>query len=231
MNPLISIAVLVITLLFAAGVFFFLNQQKKQAKSETQAQVTAQEFTNVKDIRMKYLYTRDGYIFMALKMEHFSIDLFSKREKVVLTRQLTAELSGDQQPFKFIAASRPVDISPLINEYTERLVSSTNQKQKEILRKEISVLSNYALSGEVIERQFYLLMWERTEEGAERSISRRMQDLAGCFENCKVPVEILKEKETARLCNLINNPAYAHLEDMSDEPTFPILQEQENRSA
>ncbi|AFM01444.1 hypothetical protein Desde_3152 [Desulfitobacterium dehalogenans ATCC 51507] len=232
MNPIISISVLFITVLLAAGVFFFINKQKKQAKAETQDQVTAQKFTNVKDILVKYLYARDGYIFMALKMEHFSIDLFSKREKALLTRQLTADLSGDQQTFKFIAASRPVDISPLINEYTERLISTTNQKQKEILRKEISVLSNYALSGEVIERQFYLMIWERFEEGSERSIFRRMQDIAGCFENSKVPVEILKEKEIVRLCNLINNPAYAHLEDMSYDTTFPILRDQgENLSS
>lgn len=203
-------------------------KQKKKIKAESQAEETAQKFTNVKDIRVKYLYARDGYIFMALKMEHFSIDLLSKREKRSLTRQLTAELSGDQQAFKFIAASRPVDISPLINEYMERLGSTTNQKQKEILRKEISVLSNYGLSGEVIERQFYFMIWEQFEEGSERSISRRMQDIAGCFENSKVPVEILKEKEIARLCNLINNPAYVHLEDMSYDPTFPILQDQED---
>ena len=227
MRPIVSVSILLVIVLLAAGFwFFFIYKQQKQGEAETQAQATAQEFTNGKDIREKYLYSRDGYTFMALKMEHFSIDLFSKNEKVTLTRQLTAELSGDQQAFKFIAVSRPVDISALINEYSDRLVSTTNPKQKELLRKEISVLSSYALSGEVIERQFYLMLWERFEEGSERSLSRRMQDFAGCFENAKVPVEILKEKEIVRLCNLIDNPAYAHLEDMSYDPTFPMLQDQ-----
>lgn len=225
MNPIISISILLLTVLLAALVFFLLkrNQKNNQRNSDNKDLVTAQEFTNVKDIRDKYLYTRDNYIFMYLKLDPLSIDLLSKNEKVSLTRQLTAELSGDQQTLKLLAVSRPVDISPLINEYSELLATTTNQKQKELLRKEISAISNYALSGEVIERQFYLPIWQRLEEGSERDISRRMQDIKAAFESSKVPAEVLKGKDIVRLCNLVNNPAYAHIEDMSLEPTFPMF--------
>ncbi|SHN87901.1 hypothetical protein [Desulfitobacterium chlororespirans] len=224
MNPILSIWILLLTVLIAGAVFFVLNKkEKQQRKAETQDQVTAQEFTNVKDVRDKYLYTRDHFIFQYLKIDPVSIDLLSQREKESLTRRLTAELSGDQETIKLIAVSRPVDISPLINEYTDLLGSTTNQKQKELLRKEISSLSNYALSGEVIERQFYLPIWQKYEPDCEQDISRRVNSLKTAFETCKVPCSILREKDIVRLCNLVNNPAHVHIEDSNVEPVVPIL--------
>lgn len=225
MNPIISIAILLITVLVAVAVFFFMKKAKKNNKNNPGAkqQGTAQEFTNVKDIRDKYLYTRDNLIFQYLKIDPVSIDLLSKNEKGSLTRQLTAELSGDQQILKLIAVSRPVDISPVVNEYAELLATTSNPKQKELLRKETAAISNYALSGEVVERQFYLPFWQSYEDGAEQDLSRRIQDIKGAFESSKAQAEILREKDITRLCNLVNNPAYVHLEDVDISPSFPIL--------
>ncbi|MCO5386958.1 MAG: hypothetical protein NHB14_15630 [Desulfosporosinus sp.] len=224
MSPIIAISIFLLTLIIGVAVYFFMiRNQKKQREEENRDQITAQEFTNVKDIRGKYLYTRDNYIFQYLKPDSISIDLLSKREKESLTRRLTAELSGDQQTLKLLAVSRPVDISPLTNEYAALLASTNNPKQKELLRKEIAAISNYALSGDVIERQFYLPIWQRYEEDCERDIFRRVQDLKAAFESSKVPCEIIKEKDITRLCNLVNNPAYVHLEDMDISPSFPVL--------
>lgn len=224
MNPLISVSIFLLTVLIGGAVYFFVIQkQKKQRKAENKDQETAQEFTNVKEIRDKYLYTRDHLIFQYLKIDAVSIDLFSQREKEALTRRLTAELSGDQQTLKLIAVSRPVDISPLINEYAELLATSSNPKQKELLRKDTAAISNYALSGEVVERQFYITLWQRYEDDCEQDISRRTKDIKTVFESSKVQCEILKEKDITRLCNLINNPANVHLEDMDISPTFPML--------
>ena len=160
---------------------------------------------------------------MYMKINPISIDLLSEREKKLLTKQLTAELSNEQKPFKFIAVSRPVDISPLINEYTQLMVTTTNQKQKDLLRNEMLVMSNYALSGEVVERQFYIMIWEQYEEGCEREISKRCYELSSKFEGSGISCEILKQQDIVRLCNLINNPAYTHMEDSSFEAAIPLL--------
>ena len=66
---------------------------------------TAQQFINVKDIRDKYLYTRGGMVFIYLRIHAISIDLYSKSEKNVLIKTLTAELSDIQYQFKFMALS------------------------------------------------------------------------------------------------------------------------------
>ena len=97
---------------------------------------------NVKDIRDKFLYSRDGYVFLYLRIHAISIDLYSTSEKNTLIRTLTAELSDIQRPFKFLAVSRPVDISPVIQEMTE-LLPEAGEKQKELLKQEIVQMSGY----------------------------------------------------------------------------------------
>ncbi len=118
---------------------------------------------------------------------------------------LTAELSSERKMFKFLAVSRPVDISPLINEYTDLLSTTQDQKQKQLLRNEMMVMSNYALSGEVVERQGYIMLWEKFELGIEQELDKRAYEMLGRFEGCNIQCELLKQQEIVKLCNMVNN--------------------------
>ena len=186
---------------------------------------TAQDFVNVKDIKDKFLYTRDEKIISYIQINPIDINLLSKREKQTLARTLTAELTSERKTFKFIAVSRPVDISPLLTEYQNIISNTTNQKQKELLRHEMYSISNFALSGEVVERQFYIMLWEDYEEGIERDILKRAMEFASKLESSSIKCSILTENKIVRLCNLINNPAYTNIEDTSFEPTIPFLKD------
>lgn len=224
MNPIFPIIVIAITLLGGGGFLLYMKMDKKASKTtDSKEQQTANEFINVKDIRDKYLYTRDNKIMMYIKLSPIAIDLLSEREKKSLTKQLTAELSAEQKPFKFLAVSRPVDISPLISDYSQLMSNTSNQRQKELLRNEMFVMSNYALSGDVVERQFYIMIWERCEEGIEREIAKRCYELSSKFEGCGISCEILKQQDIVRLCNLVNNPAYSHIEDSSFNASIPLF--------
>lgn len=184
---------------------------------------TAQDFVNVKDIKDKFLYTRDEKIIIYIQINPIDINLISKREKQSLSRTLTAELTSERKTFKFIAVSRPVDISPLLTEYQNILSNTTNQKQKELLRQEMYSISNFALSGEVVERQFYIMIWEDYEEGIERDILKRGIEFLSKLEGSGVKSSILNQSKIVRLCNLINNPAYVNLEGTSFDVEMPIL--------
>ena len=120
---LFPIIMLAVTLIGGGILLLFLKTSKKtpQTDAGSTAMQTAQQFINVKDIRDKYLYTRGGMVFIYLRIHAISIDLYSKSEKNVLIKTLTAELSDIQYQFKFMALSRPVDISPLITEMSEML--------------------------------------------------------------------------------------------------------------
>lgn len=221
---ILPIIMIIVCIALGGGAFLFirLSDKKKKQSAVEEGQQTANEFVNVKDIKGKYLYTRDNLVLCYLKVNAISIDLFSKSEKRQLIKQLTANISGIQHPFKFIAVSRPVDITPLIAELSAALATS-DPKQKELLKQEILEMTTFALSGEVVERQFYIVLWEKADEGTEKELLVRAKDFAGNFSDCGINCDILEQQDIVRLCNLINNPAYMHLEDTDFTPSIPIL--------
>lgn len=224
-NLLFPIIMLTVTII-GGGLFLFImnsKQRKSRKESEKSAIVTAQHFINVKDIRGNYLYTRDGYLFIYLRIHPISIDLYSKAEKAILIKTLTAELSDLQYPFKFIALSRPVDISPIIIDFSDK-VRDAEDKRKELLHQEIMQMSGYALSGEIVERQYYICLWDIFEEGNEMELSKRATLLSEKLMAGSVSSDILFEKEIVRFLNLVNNPSYVHLEDTEFSPSIPILE-------
>ena len=77
----------------------------------------------------------------------------------MLIKTLTAELSDIQYPFKFMALSRPVDISPLITEMSEML-KEAEDKRKELLRQEIVQMGGFALSGDCGKTVLYRIVGE-----------------------------------------------------------------------
>lgn len=214
MNQALPIIMIILCAIAEAIAFFFLKMNNQPEKSQmSQQQITANEFVNVKDINDQFLYTRDGQIIAYIKINPISIDLFSDNEKEQMCRVLTAELSSIQKPFKFLAVSRPVDITPLVNEYTELLSKTNDQKQKELLRNEILVISNYATSGEVIERQFYIMLWNKYREGIENELLKECRELIQKFDSANISCDIIIEQEIVRLCNLVNNLAYTYYEN------------------
>lgn len=202
------------------------GREKYGRKGSSSTLLTAQEFINVQDIKKGFLYTMDGFVLSFVRIHSMSIDLYSKTEKRNMIHLLTAELSEVQYPFKFIAVSRPVDISPVIEDM-QSMLKDAEDKRKELLRQEILQMSGYALSGEIVERQFYVSLWEKTEEEgigyAEGELSKRAALLAEKFSGCGIPCEVLGEKEIVRLLNLVHNPSYIHLEDTDYSATIPML--------
>ena len=221
---LLPIIMICVCALLGGGTLIFLKLSAKHKKSKNKdkeelAQITANEFVNVKDIRGNFLYTRDNLALAYLKIYPISTELFSKNEK-----QLTVSLSSAQYPFQLLAVSRPVDISPLLSELSATLTSSSDVKQKELLKQEIVEMGAFALSGEVVERQFYIKIWDRVSDGVERDLLQKLKLLGGYFSDSGIQTEILQQQDIVRLCNLVNNPAYVHLEDSGINAAIPILE-------
>jgi hypothetical protein len=213
MNSVLPIIMILLCAIAGAVALFFLKRPMQLKNDQiNENQKTAQEFVNVKDIHDRFLYTRDGQIIAYIKIHPISIDLFSDSEKEQISKVLTAELSSVQKPFKFLAVSRPVDITPLVNEYQSLLLETTDQKQKELLRHEIMEISNFATSGEVIERNFFIMIWSRYREGIESDLIKECKEMIQKFESVNIHCDIIKEQEITRLCNSINNPAYIYYE-------------------
>lgn len=184
--------------------------------------ITAGDKTNVLTIRGKILYSRDGYIFTYLKLYPVSLDLLSIREKTVLSNILCAELSKNNKPFKLLALSRPIDITPLLDEYEMIAQMSHDEKQKELLRCESAEMKSYQDSGEVLQRQFFVVLWEDSFE-KEESLTKRAKELSKSFEAASIRCETLNEEGIITLMNMLHNPAALHLEDRTYRESIPIL--------
>ncbi len=227
MQTLIVPIIILISVIVGGSILilYINNSTNKKYKDEQDFdKETAQEFINIKDINDKYLYTNEGNVMMYLRIDSISIDLYSKSEKEALMKSLTAELSELQYPFKFIAVSRPVDISSIITNMQE-MIKFSNDNQKELLKKEIIEMNNFAMSGDIVERQFYISIWDKYQEGIEKEIYRKAMLLVEKFTINNIGCEILNQREIMRFINLINNPYYAHLEDTNYEKNIPIITE------
>ncbi|GIQ68329.1 MULTISPECIES: hypothetical protein [Paenibacillaceae] len=220
---LLPILILLFCLIGGGAVLFFLRTSKRRSQATSDAaDQTAQQFVNVQDIQGHFLFTLDGWVLSYLRLFPISLDLLSLAEKRLLIRKLTAELSSIRFPFKFLAVSRPVDISPLITDLSS-LLPSADATQKELLRQELMEMNTLSLSGEVVERQFYLTLWQRQEQGDERNLLDKAKRLVQHFEDAGVQAQLLKQQEIVRLCNLVNNPAYSHLDQDDPEEAIPFL--------
>ncbi|AIQ13826.1 hypothetical protein PDUR_19330 [Paenibacillus durus] len=219
---LLPILMLLLCLFGGGAVLLYLRKSKPKPTGTDLAAQTAQQFVNVQDIRGNFLYTQDGWLLCYLRIFPISLDLLSPSEKRLLINKLTAELSSIRFPFKFLAVSRPIDISPLISELGA-LLPAADPKQKELLRQEMLEMNTFALSGEVVERQFYLMLWQRQEAGGERDLLEKAKRLVHHFEDGQVQAQVLKQQDIVQLCNLVNNPAYTHLEATEPEATMPFL--------
>lgn len=222
---LFPILMLTVTLLGGGILLLVIKNTKPKARTdeESLSMKTAQDFINVKNLNDKFLYTKEGMTLVFVRIQGVSIDLYSKTEKNSLIRQLTTELSEIQYPFKFMAVSRPVDISPLIHEMTAKL-RNADDKQKELLRHEIYQLSSFALSGDIVERQFYISLWDKSDHYTEKDLLKRAILLTEKFTSNGVGADVIYEKEIVRLLNLVHNPSYTHLEDTDYLASIPIIE-------
>lgn len=228
--PSLSLVFMLIVVLLTVLILITKKTEKSEKPKKqklTKRQIMASEITNILDIKDRFLYSRDGLIFTYLKITPVSLDLLSSREKEVLSNILSAELSRETKPFKFLALSRPIDITPLIDEYALLLSASNDEKQKELLRLETDQMKQYMTSGEVVQRQFFIALWDKYTIGCEEEMLKRTEDFAISFEAANVGCEILAEDGIIRLVNMINNPAFIHLEDTDYKEYIPILNKEE----
>ena len=64
----------------------------------------------------------------------------------------------------------------------------------------------------------------RVSDGVERDLLQKLKLLGGYFSDSGIQTEILEQQHIVRLCNLVNNPAYVHLEDSGINAAIPILE-------
>lgn len=228
----IVIAVIVLALCGGFMLWFRYSEDKKRKKRdsdeerEAAAKATAQDFINAKDLGENCLYTLDNNVFAFVKIEGLCLELFSRGDQKRLCHTIATRLSGIRYPYKYIAVSRPVDISKSLQEYEELYENAEEGGRKTLLRNEMKELADMVMSGETLERQHYIAVWGNINKVGEKDIVKRAEDIAKIFEDNGVqPIhtEVVDRKGIVRLCNLINIPAYVHIESTDIDETMSVL--------
>lgn len=198
----------------------FKNKKKEEISPKVQ---TANDFVNVMDIKNRVLYSKDMYVFGFIRVPPISRELMSQAEQEIVIRNLAVEMSAEQKPFKFFSISRPVNISDLIDDLTDAYMVAETPQQKELLKNDIDTINNFALSGDVVERQFYFIIWEKYYDGVQDYMIKRAEELCSRLAVVQKDVHLLNDNEIVQLCNLFVNPAYSHFEDGNVLPSVPVL--------
>lgn len=204
------IFVLIGTLVAAVSYIFFKKRASAPGGSEEK---TAQELTNVKDIEDECLYTQDGKVFVYLKIDGISIDLYTNEQLLAISKELSAQLVRIKFRWKFLSATRPMDLKPILNLYSS-LQSSADDTRRRLLELEEKELVEIANSGGATERQHYAVVWGSATKADV--VKKNAQELAEILSENGIDVRPLEEKEIVELLNLINNPEYTRLENRYD---------------
>lgn len=186
-----------------------------RTKRNQAPQNPASAYVNVRDVVGPYLYTRDGWVVSYLRVQPVSYDLMSPAEITAHVRTLTAELSSMRDPWRMLCISRPISIDPVLDEYSQLYSHSDDMIQKQLLRAEIMALSDFAISGEILERQYYWMFWHNGPD-AEAELKKRLQDIVSRIQGCGLRAEICDAPAIHTLLMLYHNAAYVATEPPED---------------
>ena len=183
-------------------------------KIKSKNKISLNEFLNIKDIpkEKNYLTTLDGEIILFIKVNPINVDLLSEEELETKMDLMSLEFSNEQNPYKILVIPRTVDISEHIHEQEELEKTCNDDISTKIIEQRIKFTSNLVADKNIIENEFYLLVWVKNSEDFETEINKRANTWITRFRNCELDAEILKEKDIILLVKSFTIPEFARKE-------------------
>ena len=179
-----------------------LNKLKKQKD------ISLNEFLNIADIEDNYITTIDGFILMILNIKAQNFGLLSEKELVNRMNSMSVEFSNERYPYKILVIPKIVDITETIKEQEELKQKVDNEIFREIIENRINFLQNFVSDKEIIENDFFLIIWEKESEKAKIELQKRASNWKNRLRNCEIKSEILNNEELIYLIKTFNLPNY-----------------------
>ncbi len=179
-----------------------LNKVKKQKD------ISLNEFLNIADIEDNCITTIDGFILMILNIKAQNFGLLSEKELVNRMNSMSVEFSNERYPYKILVIPKIVDITETIKEQEELKQKIDNEIFREIIENRINFLQNFVSDKEIIENDFFLIIWEKESEKAKIELQKRANNWKNRLRNCELKSEILNKEELIYLIKIFNLPSY-----------------------
>ena len=171
--------------------------------------ISLNEFLNIADITEEgYVITIDGYILMFLNIKPQNFDLLSEQELENKMNYMSVEFSNEQYPYKILIMPKILDISDNIKEQETLKQMINNDKFIQIINNRIQFLLNLFTNKEIIENEFYLVIWEKETEKSKIELQKRANNWMNRLRNCELQSEILSKDDIIYLIKFFNLQAY-----------------------
>lgn len=158
------------------------------------------------------MITLDGQIILFLKVYPINIDLLSEEELEAKMDSMTIDFANEQQPYKILVIPRTVDISEHIQEQEKLKKTVQDEISKKIIEERIKFTANLVANKDIIENEFYILIWEKESENAEIEINKRANAWTTRLRNCEYDSEVLNETDIILLSKSFTIPEFARKE-------------------
>lgn len=182
--------------------------RNKKKVPPSKQEITANELTNVRDIRGNFLYSKDNYMFAYLKIYFFNLELLGGDEKKVLTQKLSLSFEGDRNDFDYLTLPREIDLDDYKRFLKTHYQEQDSLGKRKILSIMIQEAAELSTSGENYEHQHFIKLWAKIGNNlrdTQKDLVSRLEDFRTRYEGAGIHCEILDEKEIIKLCNLFGN--------------------------
>lgn len=181
-----------------------LNEEEIEKKK---ARKSAQDWLPLMDIINGLSYTKDGYVVGYLIIEPFNLDLFNVNEQEEVIFNLAEALNGLDEPFVWYATDRPADIEPYIDDLKHKAEIANKTIKKIILGKYATTARNQVMSGELVEKKFYMAVRLKNEKKVEILLRQRLDDISQYLSTVGLQVKMTTDKNVYELFSMFADPS------------------------
>lgn len=181
------------------------------AKLNKNKRMSLNEFLNIKDIPKdeNYLVTLDEQIILFIRVNPINVDLLSEEELETKMDMMSVEFSNEQNPYKILVIPRTVDISEHIHEQEQLKNICKDEISRKIVEQRIKFTTNFVTDKDIIENEFYVLIWTKDTENSINEINKRANAWITRLRNCELDSEVLREKDIILLVKSFTIPEFA----------------------
>ena len=178
-------------------------------KIKNKKDISLNEFLNIADITGdNCIITIDNFVIMVLNVKPKNFGLLSEKELVSKMNSMSVEFANERYPYKILVIPKIVDITETIKEQEELKQRLSNEKFKTIIDNRIRFLQNFVSNRDIIENDFFIIIWEKESEKAKIELQKRANNWKSRLRNCELKSEILKKEEIIYLIKAFNLPNY-----------------------
>lgn len=167
----------------------------------------------VHDVHDQILWLKANRIVVALHIQPVNLHLLSEAEKRRKVKAFEEVLNGIDTSFQILSIARPVDLDPYIASLRQKKAEATGVKSR-LLAGYIQQAAQMAISGETVERHFYLLLSQTLDKKQKdyAQLLQRAKELASRLTAIDLITHVCDDEELRNLLFLFFHPEQAAYE-------------------